>query len=58
MVEGRIQPCTRAMALIAGLREIPGHMVRVGRALKVLQVAGHARRTGQVVIVVDMAIRA
>ena len=46
------------MALIAGLREVSGHVVRIRRALKILQMAAYAGRARQVVVVVDMAIGA
>ena len=58
VIEGCVQPGARAVALIAGLREIRGHMVRIRRALIVSQVATDARGAGQVVIVVLVAIRA
>ena len=57
MIESRIQPCTRAVALVAGLREVrrardsdsssPGNPS---------DGTSHARRAGQVVIVVVVAI--
>ena len=58
VVEGRIQPGRRVVALVAGLREIRRHVIRVRRSLKVFQVTGNAGRAGQVVIIVDVAIGA
>jgi hypothetical protein len=46
------------MAKLAGLYEPSLHVVGVGRALKILTMAGDARCARQVVIVVHMAIRA
>ena len=46
------------VALIAGLREIGRDVIRVGRALEILQVAGDTRSATQRVIIVDVAIRA
>ncbi len=46
------------MASLAGLRELCLHVVRIRRALIVLQVAGHARRGRQVVVAVHVALRA
>src|SRR4030081_3320405 len=46
------------MALLADLREVCGNVIRIGRALKILQVASYARSAGQVVVIVDMAVRA
>jgi len=46
------------MALLAGLREIRGHVVRVGRSLVILQVATHANSGRDVVVVVNVAVRA
>ena len=60
VIEGRIAPGRRRMALLASLREIRLHVIRIGRALEVLQVAAHARgvRVGQAVIPVHVALRA
>ena len=58
MVEGRTRPVTSAMALIAGLREIRGDVVRIRRALVVLQMASYAGCAGQVVVIVNVAIGA
>jgi hypothetical protein len=58
VVECRVQPGAGAVALLAGLREIRRHVIGIRRALKVIQVAGHARRAGQVVVVIDVAIGA
>jgi len=56
VIKGRVQPRSRAVALIAGLREVRRHVAGIRRSLKVLQMARHAGRNGQVVIVVDVAI--
>lgn len=46
------------MALLAGLREVCLHVIRAGRTLEVLQVAADARDICDVVVVVDVALRA
>ncbi len=60
MVEIRAHPRSRVVALRAGLREPGLHVVRIGGALEVLQVAAHASRigVGQAVVVVHVALRA
>ena len=54
---GRL-PRDRRVALGAVLWEIGGDVVGIRCALEILQVAGNAGRTGQVVIVVDVAVGA
>jgi len=46
------------VAHLAGLREVLLHVWGVVRSLVVLQVARDARRVGDVVIIVDVAVRA
>ena len=58
VVEGGPSPRCRVMALLAGLGEIRHHVIRIRRPLVVLQVARHASRVGQVVVVVDVAVGA
>ena len=58
VIECRWLPGRRRMAQLAGLREAARHMIRIRRSLEVFQVARHARRTGQVVVAVDVAIGA
>ena len=58
VVKRRIEPGRRAVAGIASLGEVCRDVVRVRRALIILQVARHAGRARQVVIVVDVAIDA
>ena len=58
VVKRRIGPGTRAVALGTGLRKIRAHVIRIGGALEILQVTRNARRVGQVVVVVDVAVRA
>jgi len=58
VVEVRIQPCGCAVARVAGLGEIPRYVVRVGRALVILQVASHTRGAVQAVVVIDVAVGA
>ena len=60
VIERRIQPVRRAMAVLARRREelrLRG-MPRIGRVVVVGQVAVDARRAGQVVVIVDVAIGA
>jgi hypothetical protein len=44
------------VALVAGLREVRSHVVRIRRSLEILQVARHAGGAAQVVVIVDVAI--
>ena len=60
VIEGRSRPRRRVMALLTGLREARRHVVGIRRAVEIFQVAADAGRVrcGQVVIVVDVALRA
>ena len=60
VVEIRAHPRGGVVALRAGLREPGLHVVRVGRALEILQVAAHASCicAGQAVVVVGVALDA
>ena len=56
VIEGRRLPRRSVVAGIAGLGESSCHMVWVSGVLKILEVAGDASRTRQVVVVIDVAI--
>ena len=56
MVEGRTQPAAGVVALLATLREIRRHVIRIRRTLEIFQVTRHAGGAGQVVIIVDVAV--
>ena len=60
MVEIRAHPCSRGVALLASLREARLHVIRIGRALEIFQMAADASRicARQVVVIVDVATRA
>ena len=60
MVEIRAHPRRRVVALCAGLREAGLDVVRLGCALEIFQVTADASRvrTGQTVVIVDMALYA
>jgi len=58
VIERRIHPVRRVMTLVTGLREVRRDVVRVRRALIVLEMAADAGRSVDAVIVVDVAIRA
>ena len=58
MVEACRRPSARGVTELARLWEVLLHVIGIRRPLVILQVAGHACRVGEVVIVVDVAIRA
>lgn len=58
VVKSRVQPGRRVVALIACLGEVGRNVIRIGRALVVSQVATHARRIRDVVVVVDVTVGA
>jgi len=58
VIETSISPAHGAVANLTGLRHPGLHMVRISSALVILQMAGHTGCIGEVVIAVDMALRA
>jgi len=56
VIKRGIKPGAGAVALVAGLGKIRRDVIGVSRSLVILQVASHAGRAIQVVIVVDVAI--
>ena len=58
VVERSIEPGSSVMALLAGLREVRADVIGIGRSLKILQMARHASGSGEVVIVIDVAVGA
>lgn len=57
MIEGGVRPRRCAVAAFASLRHSGLHVVRVGGALVVLQMARDASGVGQVVIPIDVTLR-
>ncbi len=58
VIEARRLPCSRVVAQIAGLRESRLHVIRTSGRIEIIQVAGRAGRIRQVVVAVDVALRA
>ena len=58
VIECRIVPRRGVVALLTGLRESRTDVIRVRRSLEIFQVAAHTGCRRQVVVVVDMALRA
>ena len=58
VIEGCRLPTRGVVTNVASLRKSAGDMVGTRSALEVLQVAGHAGRAGQVVVIVDVAVGA
>ncbi len=57
MVESRVRPTCCVVAGVTSLREIRGHVIRIRRPLVIRQMAGHAGRAVQRVVVVDVTVR-
>ena len=51
-------PRNRAVALFTGLREARFRVIGIRRLLKILQMAAHARRVRDVVVVINVTLRA
>src|SRR5262249_36216676 len=58
VVELLVCPVGGLVTLLGSLREIRSGVIRIGRALEVLQVAGYAGGAGQVVVIVNVAVGA
>jgi len=58
VIEISISPVHRTVANLTALRHPGLHMVRISGALIILQMAGHTGCIGDVVIAVDVALRA
>ena len=59
MIEGCLCPRRTVVALLASLREARAHVIRIGGALEILQVATHAGSISgcQGVVIVNVALR-
>ena len=58
VIKGRIRPGVGIVTLVAGLRETCRDVVGIGCALEVRQVAAHACRGADRIVIVDVTIRA
>jgi hypothetical protein len=58
VIKSRAAPVRGVVALLAGLREIRRHVIRIGRSLEIFQVAADTSRRRQVVVVVHVTLRA
>ena len=60
VIEIRVRPRNRVMALLAGLREAGTDVIRIRRSLEILQVTVDAGRirAAEVVVIVDVTLRA
>lgn len=58
VVERRRRPSCSGMALLTGLRKVRRNVVGIGRALEIFQMARDARRRGEVVVIVAVAVGA
>jgi len=58
MIERGVEPRGRVVALLASLREACRGVIRIGRTLKILEVARHTSCARQVVVIVDVAVGA
>jgi len=56
VVEGCVHPVRGVVTAIASLREIRRYVIRIGRTLIVLEVAAHAGRSVEAVVVVNVTI--
>jgi hypothetical protein len=56
VIKRGIEPGAGAVALVASLREVSRHVVRIRCSLIVLQVAGHAGRAVEAIVAVDVTI--
>ena len=58
MIEACPLPRGGTVTLLAGLREVGGHMIRIAGPVVVVQVTTDAGRIRDVVVVVDVTVRA
>ena len=56
MVESGVSPHTGVVTHFTLLRESGSHVIWIRRSLKILEMAGHASGTFELVVVVDMAV--
>ncbi len=56
VIEGCVQPCRRIVAALTGLGETGSSMVRIGRTLIILQMAGDASRGCQIEVLISVTL--